>query len=170
MANLIPKGSQRVEEQGSYSTVYEYRGRILKLFYPEEDCAYNDFLKAVKRIKNKYFPKIYSVKYHEEIDGTLIKVSMEKLKILAEYPLYKQRYFLRKLGVPKEAVDKINHHERVFFILKREFFKLNPKCPELKKAINIIKELCEVWNFDLHSYNIMIRNNREIVFADPIYE
>jgi hypothetical protein len=165
----------RILGSGSYGTVYGTKNSnvVYKVGDADDNEGYIAFIKTLANEKthNKFFPKIYGVRFIENLSNpsywgrssidNVIVVAMEKLSPIDRKTKPAVEFFIDELEDCKNSLDKKEANE----ILGIKYIVPN----ELQSAITTLRKAAysSSANWDLHSGNFMLRG-KQIVVTDPL--
>ena len=138
---------------GSYSHVFKYKNRAIKIGRYQDFCWYH-FGEYVMKHKNKHYPKIYRLKAFP--DQGYYMAEMEILESVK----YSMRYIEYEYPVAYELMVRRHDQVKVDAILREE---------SQDSIVKAIKPFTKDKNcfLDLHDGNFMLRG-KTLVLNDPI--
>lgn len=161
---LNKQGWKRIGK-GAYGIVYEHPNfsYVFKIFY--NDPAYFTYFNWAKQHQsNKHVPKIKG-KYIK-INSKTYAVRMEKLKPFPSDDSVLEKYIDPDLqSKNKIKIDYYRNIDKLVLFTNLPYLK--EYFPELYEVIGYIKNNFSLLSQDLHSGNIMLRNDT-IVITDPV--
>lgn len=154
---------------GAYANVYgnERRGVAYKIFRAKSNNAYLNFLKELLKLNtpNRFLPRIYGVRLikNQKDDwgnSDTFVVAMEMLQELDN----KHEGVVRIIEELLESKSAKGNDDVV-----RKVLGLRPT-RELDTALNLITRANKgrKYTLDIHSGNIMLRDNSQVVITDPL--
>jgi len=161
--------------KGSFATVYEnYKKPFILKVTDLQDSSYAYYVSMIRKFHNKHFPKISDLKFIE-VEGKKYYIYLiEKLKSLKKdmKPII---YFLGAVAHAYNATmkDIINDFNSANYKpVRKEVLYYLRKNPELVKAARIVgkykdKSTINGIFLDMHSLNMMQREDGTIVISDP---
>lgn len=178
---------------GQYAHVFQhpmYHNVAVKVFDPEEDHAYLHYLKWARRNqKNKYVPKIITVRTinqpeteDEYGDGAITIVFMQKLR---PAPVRAIRQLIAQCMTYAEAADERGHYTAdwqdmhkvgdftafdsdVWWHVAEGARKGTVSQPVDRDLASLAAFFAEEDPEDIHNGNIMMTDDGQLVFTDPL--
>jgi hypothetical protein len=157
--NTLKKYGWTYTTQGLYSSVYvnPNKNYVLKL-NKHPDPGYAKYVTLIKNYKNPHFPIISDLKQININNKIYYVYLIEKLKQYSDNNVVKAIKYVSTF--PSLPLREIYREEEIPTILLTH--------PKLEKALRIVgRNLGPRMSLDLHSGNIMQRNDGTIVITDP---
>ena len=172
---------------GNFSSVFENPKKQYVLKVSEKpDPAYNEYVKLIKRARNKHFPRISDMKKLLSLPTeTYFSMTLNKF---VHRPTKEYYVYLIERLEPVRSIDRISLQDvarscylvannwwepnlvEIFQEEYREFPKFLRRSPSLVQALRFVGEHCDdikgAW-LDIHRDNIMQREDGTIVITDP---
>ncbi|VVC05190.1 Uncharacterised protein [uncultured archaeon] len=180
LQNSLAKLGWKRAGHGGYSNVFENPSKnyILKVnYYP--DSAFAWFALLTRKFPNPHFPKIGNMKYFH-LKGKINHYHVyliEKLHQIpstytwyAEYTVFKMITLAAKDSDSKELEEALEDAKDTSHVKGGTIYEYLQKNPKFLDALRIIG-ICASRNkfsIDLHTENIMARNDGTFVLTDPL--
>lgn len=143
-------------DSGAFANVYKHGNEVLKVF--EDDKGYLAYLQELSELKkqNSYAPVINYVKV---FTSGRKKVGLVSMETLTQPKRGTEKNVLFRNTV--RQIDTFIETGKADFVVPKELV-------EMRTVINKAKKSAKLHLCDIHSGNIMLRENDNIVITDPL--
>lgn len=162
---------------GAFGQVYSTtkRNRVVKVGEMDDNHAYLSWIREVvnQNQRNPFLPRVYSVTRINAPYASYFSIELEKLTAV-EHSGYEYRSPYEDIV---DYIDNYLHRETTNERSLRKFIKTKKELKLFHSALDLIKVAREKFykmdensecGFDIHTGNIMLRRNSQIVITDPI--